>query len=222
MMEATKITPMMQQYLQIKQRYRDAILFFRLGDFYEMFFEDAETASRILDIALTSRNRNEDSAVPFCRVPYHSAEPYIRKLLEAGHKVAVCEQVEDPKTAKGVVQREVVRVITPGTVTATDALDARGNNFLVAVCQDNRNFGLAVTDITTGEFRCTQFADEQSFFDEIGRIAPSEIIAPDNSAGLLRLLRKQFSNLHITAVPDEFFSGEAVRKLIAVGETKDQ
>ncbi|HEX9271185.1 MAG TPA: DNA mismatch repair protein MutS, partial [Candidatus Binatia bacterium] len=121
---------MMHQYLRIKERYRDAILFFRLGDFYEMFFEDAETASRILDIALTSRNKNEDSAVPLCGVPYHSAEPYIRKLLDAGHKVAVCEQVEDPKTAKGVVQREVVRVITPGTLTSADALDARDNNFL--------------------------------------------------------------------------------------------
>ena len=221
-MEPAKITPMMQQYLHIKERYRDAILFFRLGDFYEMFFEDAQTASRILDIALTSRHKSEESPVPLCGVPYHAAEPYIQKLLDAGHKVAVCEQVEDPKTAKGVVQREVVRVITPGTITAAEALDARGNNFLIAVCQDNRNFGLAVTDITTGEFRCTQFADEQSFFDEIGRIAPSEIIAPDNSAGLLRLLRKQFSNLHITAAPEGFFSGEAARKLIAVGETNDQ
>ena len=106
-MEPAKITPMMQQYLQIKERYRDAILFFRLGDFYEMFFEDAQTASRILDIALTSRHKSEESPVPLCGVPYHAAEPYIQKLLDAGHKVAVCEQVEDPKTAKGVVQREV-------------------------------------------------------------------------------------------------------------------
>ena len=206
-MEPAKITPMMQQYLQIKERYRDAILFFRLGDFYEMFFEDAQTASRILDIALTSRHKSEESPVPLCGVPYHAAEPYIQKLLDAGHKVAVCEQIEDPKTAKGVVQREVVRVITPGTVTAAEALDARGNNFLIAVCQDNRNFGLAVTDITTGEFRCTQFAEEQSFLDEIRRIAPSEIIAPRNGVGLLRLLRKEFSNLHITAAPEEFFPG---------------
>src|SRR5918998_5099380 len=221
-MEPVKITPMMQQYLQIKERYRDAILFFRLGDFYEMFFEDAQTASRILDIALTSRHKTEEPPVPLCGVPYHAAAPYIQKLLDAGHKVAVCEQIEDPKIAKGVVQRDVVRVITPGTITAAEALDARGNNFLIAVCQDNRNFGLAVTDITTGEFRCTQFADEQSFLDEIGRIAPSEIIAPRNGAGLLRLLRKQFSNLHITAAPEGFFSGEAARKLIAVGETNDQ
>ena len=221
-MESAKITPMMQQYLQIKERYRDAILFFRLGDFYEMFFEDAQTASRILDIALTSRHKSEESPVPLCGVPYHAAEPYIQKLLEAGHKVAVCEQIEDPKTAKGVVQREVVRVITPGTVTAAEALDARDNNFLIAVCQDDRNFGLAVTDITTGEFRCTQFAEEQSFLDEIGRIAPSEIIAPRNSAGFLRLLRKEFSNLHITPAPEEFFSDEAARKLLTVEDSKDK
>ncbi len=212
----------MQQYLQIKERYRDAILFFRLGDFYEMFFEDAQTASRILDIALTSRHKSEESPVPLCGVPYHAAEPYIQKLLDAGHKVAVCEQIEDPKTAKGVVQREVVRVITPGTVTAAEALDARGNNFLIAVCQDNRNFGLAVTDITTGEFRCTQFAEEQSFLDEIGRIAPSEIIAPRNVAGLLRLLRKEFSSLHITAAPEEFFSGDAARKLMTAEDSNGQ
>jgi DNA mismatch repair protein MutS len=215
MMEATKITPMMQQYLQIKQRYRDAILFFRLGDFYEMFFEDAQTASRILDIALTSRHKSEESPVPLCGVPYHSAEPYIQKLLDAGHKVAVCEQIEDPKTAKGVVQRDVVRVITPGTVTAAEALDARGNNYLMAVCRQTQHFGLAVTDITTGEFRCTEFAEEQAFLDEIGRIGPSEIIAPQNAAGLLRLVRKEFLTLHITAAPENFFCEEAAHKLIS-------
>src|SRR3989337_3939019 len=112
-MESPKITPMMQQYLQIKERYRDAILFFRLGDFYEMFFDDAEKASRVLDIALTSRNRSEDSAVPLCGVPYHAATPYISKLLDAGFKVAICEPVEDPKTARGEVQRERVRVTIP-------------------------------------------------------------------------------------------------------------
>ena len=221
-MELNKITPMMQQYLQIKERYRDAILFFRLGDFYEMFFEDAQTASRILDIALTSRHKSEESPVPLCGVPYHAAEPYIQKLLDAGHKVAVCEQIEDPKTAKGVVQRDVVRVITPGTVTAVEALDARGNNYLMAVCQENQNLGLAVTDITTGEFRYTQFAEEQSFLDEIGRIDPSEIIAPQNDAGLLRLLRKEFSSLHITAAPENFFSGEAARRLISADDSKKE
>ncbi len=205
-MEPSKITPMMQQYLQIKERYRDAILFFRLGDFYEMFFEDAQTASKILDIALTSRNKNEDASVPLCGVPYHSAEPYIQKLLDAGHKVAVCEQMEDPKAAKGVVQREVVRVITPGTVTAAEALDARGNNFLASVWKGDGGFGLAVTDITTGEFRFTRVAEEQSVLDEISRIKPSELLVSDRDRRLREGLQKEFPSVHLTAVDEASFS----------------
>ena len=214
-MEPTKVTPMMQQYLQIKERYRDAILFFRLGDFYEMFFEDAQTAAKILDIALTSRNKSEDSSVPLCGVPYHSAEPYIQKLLDAGHKVAVCEQIEDPKSAKGVVQREVVRVITPGTITAAEALDGRGNNFLAAVCQAQHGYGLALTDITTGEFRVTQLTDESSFIDEINRVKPSELLAPDNDKRLCERLQKQFPAIHLTAVAGESFSASAAGRLSA-------
>jgi DNA mismatch repair protein MutS len=213
-MEPARITPMMHQYLRIKERYRDAILFFRLGDFYEMFFEDAETASRILDIALTSRNKNEDSAVPLCGVPYHSAEPYIRKLLDAGHKVAVCEQVEDPKTAKGVVQREVVRVITPGTVTSADALDARDNNFLAAVHEASGDFGLAVTDVTTGEFRFTQLADEQFLLDEISRVKPSELLVAERAAVLREQLQKTFPAVHLTLLADSFFSEMAAGRLV--------
>ena len=212
-MEPAKITPMMHQYLQIKERYRDAILFFRLGDFYEMFFEDAETASKILDIALTSRNKSHESAVPLCGVPYHSAEPYIQKLLDAGHKVAVCEQVEDPKAAKGVVQREVVRVITPGTVTAADALDARGNNFLAAVYEEHGNFGLAVTDITTGEFRFTQVAEEQSLFDEMSRIKPSELLVAERARSLCERMQKIFFSVHLTLLADGFFSEVAAGRL---------
>ena len=214
-MEAAKVTPMIQQYLGIKERYRDAILFFRLGDFYEMFFEDAHTASKILDIALTSRNKNEDSSVPLCGVPYHSAEPYIQKLLDAGHKVAVCEQVEDPATAKGVVKREVVRVITPGTVTAAEALDTRGNNFLAAVRSGGDGFGLALTDITTGEFRCTALAEEPALFDEIGRIQPSEMLLSERDARLRERLRKEFPTIHFTAVAHEAFSDAAEHKLAA-------
>src|SRR5947207_7536023 len=183
-MDASKVTPMMRQYLEIKERYHDAILFFRLGDFYEMFFEDAHTAAKVLDIALTSRNKSNDGSVPLCGVPYHAADPYIQKLVDAGHKVAVCEQMEDPATAKGVVKREVVRVITPGTVTAAEALDARGNNFLVAVCKGEGGFGLALTDITTGEFRCTQIAEEPALFDELGRIQPSELLTADRDGRL--------------------------------------
>ncbi|HXV81290.1 MAG TPA: DNA mismatch repair protein MutS [Candidatus Binatia bacterium] len=212
-MEPAKITPMMQQYLRIKERYRDAILFFRLGDFYEMFFEDAETASRILDIALTSRNKNEDSAVPLCGVPYHAAEPYIQKLLDAGHKVAVCEQVEDPKTAKGVVQREVIRVITPGTVTSADALDARDNNFLAAVYTGSGNFALAVTDITTGDFRFTQLSDEAFLFDEIGRVHPKELLVSERAPALRQQLQKSFAEAHVTCLADALFSETAADRL---------
>ena len=208
-MESTKVTPMMQQYLQIKERYRDAILFFRLGDFYEMFFEDAHTASKILDIALTSRNKSDESSVPLCGVPYHSAEPYIQKLLDAGHKVAVCEQVEDPATAKGVVKREVVRVITPGTVTAAEALDAHVNNFLAAVSKGEGGFGLAVTDITTGEFRFTEIAGELALFDELGRIQPSELLLGSRETRLRERLYKEFPLIHFTAVSDDAFSDAA-------------
>jgi DNA mismatch repair protein MutS len=215
-MEQIKVTPMLQQYLQIKERYRDAILFFRLGDFYEMFFEDAQTASKILDIALTSRNKNQDSSVPLCGVPYHSAEPYIQKLLEAGHKVAVCEQVEDPKSAKGVVQREVIRVITPGTVTAAEALDARGNNFLCAIYKGAAGFGLAVTDITTGEFRCTQIADEPALLDEMGRVKPTELLMGRRDRRLQDRLRKEFPLLHLTAVEENLFSNAAAPRLSPV------
>ena len=214
-MEPVKVTPMMQQYLQIKEKYRDAILFFRLGDFYEMFFEDAHTAAKILDIALTSRNKHEDSAVPLCGVPYHSAEPYIQKLLDAGHKVAVCEQVEDPATAKGVVKREVVRVITPGTVTAAEALDARGNNFLAAVYSGPEGFGLAVSDITTGEFRCTEVVEEADLLDEIGRIQPSELLLSNQEMRLRERLYKEFPGVHFTTISEEFFSNAAEKKLAA-------
>ena len=214
-MEPAKVTPMMQQYLQIKERYRDAILFFRLGDFYEMFFEDAQTAAKILDIALTSRNKTDDGSVPLCGVPYHSAEPYIQKLLEAGHKVAVCEQVEDPATAKGVVKREVVRVITPGTVTAAEALDARENNFLAAVCKNGEAFGLALSDITTGEFRCTALAEEAALFDELGRIQPSEALLSDRDGRLRERLYREFPAIHLSAVAEETFDDAAKRKLAA-------
>ena len=206
---------MMQQYLQIKERHRDAILFFRLGDFYEMFFEDAQTASKVLDIALTSRNKNEESSVPLCGVPYHSAEPYIRKLLEAGHKVAVCEQLEDPQSAKGVLQRQVVRIITPGTITAAEALDPRGNNYLVAVCQGRSGLGLAISDITTGEFRFTRLANEWSLFDELGRIRPSELLSAETDRILRERLRKEFPSLHVTVLDGNCFSDAARERLSA-------
>ena len=123
------VTPMMRQYLDIKSQYPDAILFFRLGDFYEMFMDDAVVASRVLDITLTSRNKGSDDEIPLCGIPYHSCQPYIAKLVDGGHKVAVCEQVEDPRSVKGIVKREVVRVVTPGLVVDSDNLQPKENNF---------------------------------------------------------------------------------------------
>ena len=207
--EQAKVSPMIRQYLQIKEKYQDAILFFRLGDFYEMFFEDAEKASKLLDITLTSRNRTEESPVPLCGVPYHAATPYIGKLLEAGCKVAVCEQVEDPKTAKGVVQREVVRVITPGTVTDGESLDWRDNNFLVALSEGGKEFGLAFTDVTTGEFRYTQLSDYASLVDEILRVHPREVILSDGDASFAERLRIDLGGVHLSPVAEPIFSGGA-------------
>lgn len=214
-MEPAKITPMMRQYLQIKENYRDAILFFRLGDFYEMFFEDAHTASKILDIALTSRSKSEDGSVPLCGVPYHAADPYIQKLLDAGHKVAVCEQMEDPARAKGVVKREVVRVITPGTVTAAEGLEAGINNFLAALCAGPHGFGLALVDITTGEFRCTEIMDEVALGDELGRIQPSELLLANSETRLRERLYKEYPLIHFTGIAEELFTDAARSRLSA-------
>src|SRR5512136_1671317 len=146
------LTPMMRQYLEIKADYPDAILFFRLGDFYEMFLDDAVKASRILEIALTSRNKNSDGAdVPLCGVPYHAAVPYIAKLVEAGEKVAICEQVEDPKTARGIVKREVVKVVTPGMVVDAESLSPKENNYLLSLfTAGGENWGVSYLDLSTG------------------------------------------------------------------------
>ncbi|MBI2346218.1 MAG: DNA mismatch repair protein MutS [Deltaproteobacteria bacterium] len=174
------LTPMLQQYWQIRRQFDDpnTILFYRLGDFYEMFFEDAKVASGILDITLTSRNRNDPNPVPLCGVPYHAADGYIAKLLAAGKKIAVCEQVEDPKLAKGVVKREVVRLITPGAVMATAALPTREHNYLAAVTGKEGRFGLAVADISTGELLATQCRSAKALADELTRLDVREVLFP--------------------------------------------
>lgn len=169
---------MMRQYLEIKAEHPDAILFFRLGDFYEMFLEDAVTASKILDITLTSRNKNSDGTdVPMCGIPYHSAAPYLAKLVEAGQKVAICEQVEDPKTVKGIVKRKVVRVVTPGLVMDGDTLTPKENNYLLSLFSlSGEVWGLSTLDITTGEFRVTELKGRESLIAEIVCINPREIL----------------------------------------------
>ena len=179
-MASVKATPMMQQYLSIKERHPDALLFYRMGDFYEMFFEDAQVASRVLEITLTSRNKHDESPVPMCGVPYRAAQGYISRLIEKGYKVAICDQVEDPKAAKGLVKREVVRVVTPGMIIEDELLDAKTNNFILALSRHQHMTGLASLDISTGTFRLTETTDMTAIFDEIMRVAPREMLLPES------------------------------------------
>lgn len=177
------LTPMMRQYLDIKEQYPDAILFFRLGDFYEMFLEDAKLASRELEITLTGRDAGEPERVPMCGVPFHAADSYIHKLINKGYKVAICEQVEDPKAVKGLVKREVIRVVTPGTVIDANSLNDKDNNFLVAIYPGEGDaFGLAVTDLSTGLFQVTETEGPWAsdiLKDEMVRLTPREIVIPE-------------------------------------------
>lgn len=181
-MAAASTTPMMRQYHRIKASHPDAILFFRLGDFYEMFFEDAEVASEVLDITLTARGRGTDNEAPMCGVPYHSADGYLARLLEAGHKVAIAEQVEEASQAKGMVRREVVRVLTPGTLVEEDLLESRRANYLVAAIERGGRLGVAALDVSTGEFVTAEFDGPEArrrAVDEIGRWGPREICFPE-------------------------------------------
>ena len=171
-----ELTPMMQQYMKTKEQYKDCILFYRLGDFYEMFFEDAITASRELEITLTGRNCGMEERAPLCGVPYHAVEGYLNRLVQKGYKVAICEQVEDPKLTKGIVKREVVRIVTPGTNLNTQALDASRNNYLMCIVYLGDHFGLSVADVTTGDYFVTELESERKLFDEIAKYEPSEII----------------------------------------------
>ena len=174
------LTPMMQQYMAIKEQYKDCILFYRLGDFYEMFYDDALTASRELEITLTGKNCGQEERAPMCGVPYHAVDVYLNKLVAKGYKVAICEQAEDPKQAKGIVKREVIRIVTPGTNLSQQALDEGRNNYLMCLVYDNNQFGLAITDISTGDFYTTEVATLKELYDEIHRFSPSEIICNDS------------------------------------------
>jgi DNA mismatch repair protein MutS len=171
-----KVTPMMQQYLEIKAGHPDALLLYRMGDFYELFMEDAVRASKILDIALTSRDRHSENPVPMCGVPYHAAEGYIARLIAASQKVAICDQVEDPAKAKGLVRREVTRVITPGLILETGNLSAKQPNYLAAISRSKRGWGVAHLDISTADFRVAEVGSEEELIEELLRIKPSEVL----------------------------------------------
>ena len=182
-------TPLMKQYKEIKSNFEDSILFFRLGDFYEMFFEDAVKASKELGLTLTSRNKEKNADVPLAGIPFHSADSYITKLVSKGYKVAICEQTEDPKMAKGIVKREVVKIITPGTVVDVEALDAKSNNYLMSILKIENKLGVAYIDITTGEFKVTEVEKDDDFvklFNEVNKIEPKEVLVTEDFYGEIK------------------------------------
>ncbi|MEW6335382.1 MAG: DNA mismatch repair protein MutS [Thermodesulfobacteriota bacterium] len=210
------LTPAMRQYAEMKANYPDCILFFRMGDFYEMFFEDAVTASKILEITLTSRNKNDKDAIPLCGFPYHAASSYTAKLIEKGYKVAICEQVEDPKLAKGVVRREVMRVVTPGLVLDTENLRAKENNYLAALAVRGGRFGLACADISTGEFLVTEARDREFFLAETGGMEIRELLVAEDLGddGLVRAIAGEGDRCRIGRLPPAMFAPEAAFTLL--------
>ena len=205
-MNLSKVTPMIKQYLSIKEKYADSILFYRMGDFYEMFFEDAKIASRILEITLTSRNKKDEYPIPMCGIPFRAAQNYIARLIGNGCKVAICEQVEDPAASKGLVKRDVVRVITPGMILDDELLDKKSNNYILAIACDN-TIGLSCLDISTGTFRVYESKDLISVIDEALRISPSEILLPNSikNAPPFFQINNALSEIAITFLDDKVF-----------------
>ena len=202
-----KVTPMLRQYLEIKEEHRDAILFYRMGDFYEMFFEDAEVASRVLGITLTSRShKNAAEKIPMCGVPFHSAGSYLAKLVRAGHKVAICEQIGDPAASRGLVKREVVRVVSPGVVTEDELLDEKSNCYLAAAAPVKDTWGLALLDLSTGEFMVCEQDSAAAAEEELLRFAPSELLLPDGADRSPFAALIDLSGCHLTLRPPEDFS----------------
>jgi len=204
-------SPMMQHYLNLKEEYKDAIVFYRLGDFYEMFFDDAITASRELEITLTGRECGQEERAPMCGVPFHAAESYIAKLIAKGYKVAICEQLEDPKNTKGIVKRDVIRVVTPGTVIESNLLDENKNNYIMAIFKKGIHFGLSVCDVSTGDFYSTQIRESNNFpllLDEIARYTPAEIIVNRlffDSKEEIAKIKDRFET-YISVFSDEYFN----------------
>jgi len=214
-----KLTPMMQQYFEIKNRYEDYILFYRLGDFYEMFFEDAIIASRELELTLTGRNCGLEEKAPLCGIPYHAAESYMGRMIQKGFKVAVCEQIEDPATAKGLVKRDVVRIITPGTVIEPGLLDEKTNNYVMAIFDTDEGTGIAYADITTGDLKATEFGqntDYHKITDEILKISPREIVISD-SKGIRNIIMStidKYEHFMITKYADSAFKESNAQETI--------
>lgn len=210
------LSPMMAQYVETKKQYQDCILFYRLGDFYEMFFDDALTASRELEITLTGKECGLEERAPMCGVPYHAVDSYLSRLVQKGYKVAIAEQMEDPKQAKGLVKREVIRVVTPGTITSSQALDETKNNYLMAIVYLGDKMGVSVADITTGDFLVTEVGTERSLFDEINKFSPAEIIHNDafTMSGISLEELKNRYHFAVSAVDSHYFQDESCRKVL--------
>ncbi|MGQ9902174.1 MAG: DNA mismatch repair protein MutS, partial [Fimbriimonadales bacterium] len=209
-------TPMLQQYFRLKAEHPDVLLAMQVGDFYEFYGEDAEIAARELEIALTGREDGSNGRIPMAGVPIHAYERYLARLVQKGYRVAVCDQVEDPKLAKGLVKRRITRVLTPGTVLEDSMLDARANNYLVAAVLGEPVHGLGVVDVSTGEFLTTEIAGEQrqeKLLDELFRLQPAEVLVPEDHAELIQTLREQLSAT-ITPVPMQAWVGREAREIL--------
>ncbi len=228
MSSSPKMTPMLRQYLEIKEHYPDEILFYRMGDFYEMFFEDAQVASKILGITLTSRNNKADQArIPMCGVPYHAAQTYLAKLVKAGRRVAICEQTEDPAQAKGIVRREVTRIVTPGVTTDEQILDANENRYVSAVCRASSEsaatWGIGFLDLSTGEFLIGEVADQapvpEQIIDHLTRMTPAEILINESlqteMGPLLEAVTLNLPRICVTVRSDELFHFEDASRELA-------
>ncbi len=227
--KVSSLSPMMQHYMEKKEEYKDCILFYRLGDFYEMFFDDALIASRELEITLTGRACGQEERAPMCGVPFHAADMYISKLIAKGYKVAICEQLEDPKTAKGIVKRDVIRVVTPGTVIESNLLEEKKNNFIMSVVKKGLFFGIAVCDVSTGDFFATQITETNNFeklLDEIARFVPSEIVCNqmmnESEKEIARIQDR--INVCITNLEEDKFSEETelLEKIYAIENQSDK
>lgn len=207
-------SPMMQRYLETKEEYKDCILFYRLGDFYEMFFDDAILVAKELEITLTGKDCGQEERAPMAGVPHHAAEMYIAKLVNKGYKVAICEQLEDPKNTKGIVKRGVIRVVTPGTVVESNMLEERKNNYIMSILKSGIYFGISVCDISTGEFYAAEIKDNHNFpmlLDEIARYTPSELVINSMMADCteeINKIKERFENVYITKFNDKFFNNE--------------
>ena len=218
MPDINEVSPMMQNYLETKKQYHDCFLFYRIGDFYELFFDDAIQVSKELELTLTGKACGMEERAPMCGVPFHAADSYISRLVSKGYKVAICEQVEDPKLAKGLVKREVIKVVTPGTNMNTMALDSGKNNYLMCICHQDNGTGCSVVDVSTGEFLVSELSTPYELNDYVSRFVPSEIICNNAfslQSDLLNSFREKL-NVPVTVLDNAVFdektaTGEVLR-----------